>query len=195
MGLDLSELDIPPALRVWHRLGLTLFLEAKSPEAEDGQAYGTGSCAGLPELWRRIVQEHPAPCATLWTYWQLTSDLGSEASSDRIQLFRNIRKALGWASTDIVFWPLAEQRASGLHCRSECFWQGLAVFDPRFVLIFGRQAFKRLFPSTEERRYGQFIQDHISYIFLPGPEDMLPDQKEAKRLVWNTLKAIQLPSM
>ncbi|MCF8109596.1 MAG: hypothetical protein K9J81_11470 [Desulfohalobiaceae bacterium] len=195
MGLDLSELDLPPVLHAWYRLGLTALLEAKPPETETGQARGTGTCADLPQPWRSIAQEHPAPCATLWTYWQLAGDLGSKASPERTLLFRNIRKALGWPQADIVFWPPAELRASGLHFRSEYFWQGLAVFEPRFVLIFGRPAFKRLFPRTGDRRYGEFIQDHISYIFLPGPEDMLPDQKEAKRVVWNTLKTIQLPSM
>lgn len=195
MGLDLSELDTPPALRVWHRLGLTLFLEAKPPEAEAGQAGRPGTCADLPQPWRGIAQEHPGPSATLWTYWQLAGDLDSEAASERTLLFRNICTALGWPQADIVFWPPAELRSSGLHFRSECFWQGLAVFEPRFVLIFGRPAFTRLFPHAGEPRYGEFHQDHVTYIFLPGPEDMLPDQKEAKRVVWNTLKAIQLPSM
>ncbi len=194
MGLDLTELDPPSGASVWYRLGLTHLLGLEPDPLKRDPLSDGHSFPDLPEPWLKISKEHTAPCATLWTYWQLACDLGDEASPPRTQLFQKIVNALGWSPSDIVFWPAADYRATGLHLRSKCFWAGLALFQPVYVFIFGHPAFSRLFPQKEGRQYGLFIQDQIKYIFLPGPEDMLPDQKQAKSFVWNTLKDIQLKS-
>lgn len=194
MGLDLKDVDLPPSMNVWHALGLSYVLSPgpgsrsnrKSPEPCQSPV------PEFPEPWSRILDQASLPCATVWTYWHLPLDLFSDPPTARKRLFQNIRTSLGWPETEVVFWPLSAEVQNRLQPRTDFFRRGLAHIQPRYVLLFGVPALRELFPQKDRSNYGLFIDHQITYIFLPGPEDMLPDQKQAKNYVWTTLKTITL---
>ena len=194
MGLDLKGVDLPLGLNVWYALGLSHVLGSGSVPYPSGsfETSNLSRTSGFPEPWSRILQQYHPPCATVWTYWQLPCDLATKHPSPRKQLFRNIRTSLGWPETEVVFWPVSAEGPQRLQARTDLFWQGMAHFQPRYVILFGWRVFRELFPRMEGSKYGLFKHSQITYIFLPGPEDMLPDQKQAKNFVWTTLKAITL---
>ena len=189
MGLDLKVLDLNPGLKGWYSSGLRFLLRPERDHGEPGDAPLEASSAEtpFPEPWSRIYNSRSCRCTSVWTYWQLPIDLGPQASVERKRLFQNIVSALNWPQEHLVFWPLSAIKSEGLLPRTDLFLQGILLMKPLYILCFGDQAFASLFPENS-KEYGLFKLDQINYIYLPGPEDMLPDNKQAKRIVWSTLK-------
>jgi len=128
------------------------------------------------------------PC--LWTYWELGLDLGSGHSIERRRLFSDIVQALGWPSGSLVFWPMSQADERGLTLRDDCFWEGVRLVQPHSIVCFGEQAFQALFPDRP-CRYGWFDLKECSCLFIPGPADMLPDNRQAKQIVWQALRELK----
>lgn len=181
MGLDLGAVDIALPLKGWQHNGLRFVLGKPKSQAPV-----------FPEPWAGIISTQQARCTTVWTYWQLPLDLGPAPSAARNRLFQNMITALNWPREHLVFWPLCTAEEGTLKARTELFWQGVRRFNPLYLICFGNQAFDLIAPGNS-REFGLFKTGQIDYVFLPGPEDMLPDNKQAKRIVWNTLR--QLPGL
>lgn len=198
MGLDLKELELSQDLIRWYAFGLHYLLQDSTKQglsrSEHSKGFASATEPDFPEPWRQIVKQQQHPCATIWTYWQLPIDCGPKSSEERKTLFRNIIHALGWNPEDYVLWPMSRETQGSLEAKTDCFWRGLPFFRPQYVLCFGRQTFGALFPQKTGTGFGLFNLDQITYIYLPGPEDMLPDQKQAKNLVWNLLKNLTFHS-
>ncbi|MCF8104258.1 MAG: hypothetical protein K9K64_02135 [Desulfohalobiaceae bacterium] len=191
MGLDLKDVDLEPGLKGWYRSGLCYFFRSQNPQDKPGASVPQSpSAAAFPEPWSRIFNSRKAECTSVWTYWQLPLDLGPQPSAERKRLFQKIVSALNWPPEHLVFWPLSAFHPPDLLSRTDLFRQGIQLLKPLYVLVFGDQAIEALFPGDKRTAYGLFKMDQIDYIFLPGAEDMLPDNKNAKRIVWNTLKKL-----
>ena len=197
MGLDLHELNIP-----LHRLGLYqagvrhLLPEQEQNPGHKPRARPAEVNADLPatggrhfpppwsELWARL---HP-PYTMVWTYWQLPEDLGDHPDPERRQLFRTILAKLGWPRGSVAFWPLSSYAPGRGHSpRPDLFWIGVQSVEAQLVVVFGLQAFRTLFADQRASFGFTTTREGLQIVHVPGPEDMLPDNREMKNLAWNML--------
>lgn len=191
MGLDYQSLELPAALRAWYKSGLRHVLydfcsrisaqESKQrPDSKHEQIY-------FPEPWHSIWTNMQRCSATLlWTYYELGPDLQHQGTNQRTELFSRICTHLDLGREMIVFWPMAQQTAQGVQPRQDIFWQGVHLINPVYLLIFGQKAMQLLFPGLASC-FGSYSQAGFQLIYLPGPEQMLPDNRQAKSYVWRML--------
>lgn len=123
----------------------------------------------------------------VWTYWQLSGDLEAQPDPQRSQLFRTILTKLGWPRGSVAFWPLSAHDLEGYSPRLDLFWSGVYALKAQFVVVFGHLAFQALFPDQTPRFGFTTTRDGLQIVHVPGPEDMLPDNREMKNLAWNML--------
>jgi hypothetical protein len=185
--LDLDEYALSEAQRTLKRLGIThLWREAAAtepacvPAAADAPAAAgprtakarpTATPSGsreepLPPLLRILFHGKQPPVGTLWTYAGLFSDLQRAVVPARLDMFRKIqasaRTHLGWAENDICSWPLDVAPA--------VFHQGLRLFGPRTIIIFGPTSCIPAAPDSEDRAASQ-----------PGPSVIVPQATSSSR--------------
>jgi hypothetical protein len=184
MGLDLTDLNLQEPLRSWYRSGLRYLL----PPVERQGSPEAGSTP-LPEPWHSLSAQLDPPHPHVWTYWELALDLSGHGDPERFRLFRRILQSLQWPEENVIFWPPAHIEQGELVLRADIFWQGVEWIRPGHVTCFGREAFRRLFPDRAGR-YGSFRAGNHTLVYLPGPEDMLPDNRRAKQLVWRILRTL-----
>jgi hypothetical protein len=138
----------------------------------------------LPPLLRILFHGKQPPVGTLWTYAGLFSDLQRAVVPARLDMFRKIqasaRTHLGWAENDICSWPLDVAPA--------VFHQGLRLFGPRTIIIFGPTSCIPAAPDSEDRAASQ---PGPSVIVLPDLEAMAAGNKQLKNDAWQTLQGIR----
>lgn len=198
MGLDLAALNLTPGQRLWHQAGLRYLFSDRHSDSPDsaGQSplspMASGEAGVFPEPWHSLWPRISKPCPTVWTYGALTDDLNDQdCSPQRRQLFKNILKSLGWPRGSVAFWPFAIRSGSQLQPFPDVFWQGLAEMAPRYLLCFGEAALEALCPQRPETG-ARFMLGQTTVIPLPEPDQLLPDNRDLKRVVWNTLSSIAL---
>ena len=196
MGLDLHELDIPMYRLGLYQAGVRYMLPGRDTDRDnEPQDPSSGQTAVAPpvsehqfpspwsELWTRLVP----PYTMVWTYWQFTEDLGSQPDPQRRQLFRTILTKLGWPRGSVAFWPLSAYDSRGHHPRLDLFWDGVQALQAQVVVVFGLPAYQTLFPEQTSTFGFTTTRDGLQIVHVPGPEDMLPDNREMKNLAWNML--------
>lgn len=141
----------------------------------------------LPPAYAAHLNRTTIPSFTLWTYWEFGEDLLGSPDPHRQALWRGMLKALhdrlGWPRGSIAFWPLTMIRDGNATPDLELFMYGVRRIKPVYLFCFGRKAFEVLLPNREYAA-GRYTRDHLSIQVLPGPEEMLPDNKEAKGAAW-----------
>ncbi|MEG6549707.1 hypothetical protein V6C53_05650 [Desulfocurvibacter africanus] len=130
------------------------------------------------------------PVRAMWTYWELAQDFGGEPDSNRRQLWANIIKSLPYKQR-VGFWPVSEFRGGTMLAKPALFWQGVREFGATHVLCFGRRACMTLFPDRPFSP-GVFQHGDLTAVILPGPDDMLPDNRQLKAVTWNLLKDLRI---
>lgn len=152
--------------------------------------------APWPAPWDAFLAKVPGTGRVIFTYLELGQDLAGQASDARRGLFRDIvgglRAKAGWPAGAAAFWPLAAPGpGGGLTVDRVLFWRGVERLGPAAVCLFGRPAWEALFPG---RRFvlGPLREGGWSLLVLPGPDDMLPDNRSAKSLAWNLLRSLDL---
>lgn len=149
--------------------------------------------APWPPPWDGFLAKAPPAPWAVFTYLELGLDLGGQASDARRALFRDILGALrqaGWPAGGVAFWPLAAPAPDGaLAADRDMFWRGVETLGATVVCLFGRPAWEALFPG---RRHvlGPLRERGRSLLVLPGPADMLPDNRSAKGLAWKLLRGL-----
>jgi hypothetical protein len=146
------------------------------------------------------------PVRLVWTYFELDDDHRGTPDLARVQLWDSILKAKNWKSPDIAFWPLCigpsaepppePAGQNSLHSMAEphedalasCFRRLIALFQPAYVLCFGQSGHDLLRDIYAPHPF----PDATRFLFLPGAEEMLPDNKRVKRQVWDVLRPIQI---
>ncbi|MFP4392484.1 MAG: hypothetical protein ACOC43_05420 [Desulfohalobiaceae bacterium] len=191
MGADYRALDLPLQLRNWRKCGLRFILASKAgQELEDSSA---NECPGLqlPEPWHRVWSNISSlRCPLIWTYFELGPDLLEPTHNQRLELFSKICGQLEIPNQWIAFWPLAEKGSRDINPRAEIFWQGVAWIKPSYLAVFGQKAMQVLYPD-KAGQYGFYLHLNPAVLYLPGPEDMLPDNRQAKAFVWQMLLKLQ----
>ncbi len=195
MGLDFKDINLSEPLLSWYLSGIK-YLIKDNPPIQDYKHLNSSSNAIysnkeilFPEPWDRIFKHLNPPHPHIWTYWELAEDMTSSFSKSRQTLFNNIVKAMQWPKNSIVFWPLSYLDTNTIYLRSDIFWKGLKLIQPKYIVCFGRRAFINLFPSFP-LKYGKITYKNYHVIYLPGPEKMLPDNRQVKKIVWNLLKSL-----
>jgi hypothetical protein len=202
MGLDLAELNLDTRLRSWYAAGLRHVFapvqdagRARNAEhlskggGQSEEPSSTGPEAPFPAPWQDVYLRCRPPHPHVWTYWNLCLDLSPQASEARCSLFAKILSSLKWPRENVVFWPLTCSAPSGISPDVEHFWKGIRLLRPRYIICFGLEAFRALCPDRSPD-YGSYTTSHGVIVSLPGPEDMLPDNRQAKGLVWHVLQSL-----
>jgi hypothetical protein len=144
-----------------------------------------------PGAWKAYRRKLATPSRTVWTYADLGLDLGSAPDTSRRDLFTLIIHFLKWPKGSVTFWPVAAETDQGLSPDPDRFWQGVAECRARTVIVFGRRALKMLFPE-ETFAPRVFSARGLTVVALPGPADLLPDNRAAKKIVWDTLRNLHI---
>lgn len=200
-----ASLRLSERLRPWHAAGLRYLFRSAAPEAPETApaAYPPTAYQAPPAVasretieawtgpWKAYRKKLVVPSRTVWTYADLGLDLGSSPDSNRRDLFSLIIHFLKWPKGSVTFWPCAAETPQGLAPDPERFWQGVAECRARTVVIFGRRALAMLFPE-ESFAPRVFHAKGLSIVVQPGPSDMLPDNRAAKKIVWDTLRNLHL---
>lgn len=211
MGLaDRSVVSEP--FRTWRDAGLHFLLDvplgrSASPGEDATQAIdpalqenkaepkrsfqaATGSVptsASLPEPWAGLVASVGSPLRCVWTYAELALDLGPSPCSARRTLWRNMLTQLAWPKNSVLFMPYAVSRDEKCEERCAHFWEAVRRLKPKCVVVFGKPALDALLPGAADD-YGVLRGVPHSTLFLPGPSDMLPDDRRMKRIAWEYLR-------
>ena len=187
-----------PSAPVFPRKSRTVPPRAKAP-ATAPLAPTAATATGSPpqsgpdwsSIWRRYRSKLMVPSRTLWTYHELGLDMGDAPDDERRALFQRIMRALAWPPGSIGFWPVAFQFRGSLEPRRELFLRGMREAGAHTAVCFG-QAAHAILLEDQPFRLETTTLGEATVIVLPGPEDMLgPDAAQAKRLVWERLKAYQ----
>lgn len=189
--MDIKHVDCPGTLRCWRSLGLRHILLPADGGSAPGHATAPPSIAAsssesCEDLIQRARQRLTPPHDQAWTYWELPMDLGDSPSPERRELWRRMLKALALPRGRILFWPMSLPGRTGPDPRTDLFWDGVKESGAQTVVCFGRRAFAHLFPDRDFST-AAFSLEGRTIQPLPGPEDMLPDNREAKAIVWNKL--------
>lgn len=195
--MDAPSLRLSERFRPWHAAGLRyLFRPAAPSPAPTRQAAYEPTPANdpadpWPGSWKLYRSKLATPSRTVWTYADLGLDLGSRPDSQRRDLFRLIIHFLKWPKGSVTFWPVAAETDAGLEPDPERFWRGVAEARASVVIIFGRRALSMLFPE-EIFAPRIFPARGLTIVVQPGPSDLLPDNRAAKKIVWDTLRSLNL---
>lgn len=195
--MDAPSLRLSERLRPWHAAGLRYIFRTQAPaQAEaDPAAYQptprNDSGDPWPGSWKAYRCKLASPSRTVWTYADLGLDLGSAPDANRRDLFKLIIHFLKWPKGSVTFWPVAAEVPGGLLPDPERFWQGVAECKARTVIVFGRRALAMLF-SEEAFAPRIFSARGLSIVVQPGPSDLLPDNRQAKKIVWDTLRSLPI---
>ena len=148
---------------------------------------GAAAEAPWPPPWDGFLAKAPPAPRAVFAYLELGLDLCGQASDARRALFKDIAGALrraGWPAGAIAFWPLAAPGPTGaLDVDRTMFWRGVDRLGATTICLFGRPAWEALFPGRRHV-FGPLREGRRVVLALPGPEDMLPDDRSAKQLAW-----------
>lgn len=140
--------------------------------------------------WELFRPRLRVPSRQVWTYWDLGLDFGPEPLAERRDLFSKILHFLKWPAGSVTFWPHNFEHRQTLVAQPGQFWRGVREAQARSVVVFGQRAFKILFPR-EPFAHGTFRHNDLDIVVLPGPTQMLSQDAEAKRIVWDTLRNLR----
>ena len=194
MGLDLKDLNLNQYYHCWFKSGLRYILHTDNqPDTNNRTNSNPATKLDFPEPWESVLKTTNPPVPIVLTYYQLPEDLGNSHMFDnnRIQLFQNILKALNWPKENRAFLPATRIVDNDLQEEPDIFWKIIQILNPAYLICFGEPVFKMLFPD-KSLVFDQFeIENDLDVLFVPGPDDMLPDNREAKKRVWNFLKDLK----
>ncbi len=194
MGPDYQIVEYSAFARSWHKCGLRYLMTCSRGQNDQCQAESNTSQGEtvFPEPWQSIwLDRQRLQIHMLWTYFELGQDLMlPDKSRKYVELFSRILAHLDLPSEKIVLWPLTEYQGSSLVPRQDYFWQGVDLFRPLYTVIFGQEAMQLICPELTAK-YGSYYYDRVQMVYLPGPSDMLPDNRQAKGFVWQMLLQLQ----
>ena len=186
--MDFGDVNLGEPWGTWYRLGLRYLFRLDPPVSQ--QTSSALPTQEFPEPWQRIVSGLNPPVPLVWTYWRLAQDLGPNPDPLRRTLWKNILDSCAWPPGTLAFWPMSMLDEDRIVPATAYFHAGLTYMQPRLVICFGQRAFEALYPETPFQ-YG--LHESIATIpvlTLPGAQDMLPDNRRAKALVWRWLQTV-----
>lgn len=182
--------------RLWLNAGLRHLLSFGSHSADNG--WPEASCTGINDSCRDFSMSLPKPylfywqrvhfpVRIVWTYLELDQDLRGQPNEERLTLWRNIMRSKNWRKEHICFWPVALHSKDGqLEPHPKVFFSLIHQIMPRYILCFGPKP-REILKSYQEET-GEGLPMNTQTLYLPGAEDMLPDNQDAKRHTWLQIK-------
>ncbi len=191
--MDLRDIRLSEPFRSWYLNGLQYFFRTR-PDSQEGdwsrQVEPTNTVSPekkFPSPWYELWACSSPPCLSVWTYWDLGDDCSKLPDQDRQLLFDNILTALELTRQDVLFWPLISASKGESEPQEAIFWQGVELSGAKYVVCFGEKVFRGLFPKRSPN-YTSFVYKGYEVILVPGPDEMLPDNRKAKQIAWHLLK-------
>jgi hypothetical protein len=189
--LDFTDLRLKDPFRSWYLNGLQYLFKPKSDPREvlspSRHEAEPKKSIRFPAPWDEIWASSRPPYTSVWTYWDLCQDIGSSHDPDRKVLFDRILDALQRTRYEVFFWPVTVFAEGNWQVRQDLFWHGVRMSGACTVVCFGERVFQALFPDAATA-YTSLSHEGYQVVYVPGPEEMLPDNREAKRIVWKMLK-------
>jgi hypothetical protein len=199
MGLDLRQVTMPSASLILHQAGIRHLLppddgpapasdqQAKEMPVPEMQEQYEAAEQGYPPPWSTVWSTLSPPYTMVWTYWQLSEDLGPSPDQQRRTLFKTILTSLCWPRGSVAFWPLTSYAPPDHTPRLDIFWSGVSALQAQMIVVFGARAFQTIFPERTPRFGFTSTPEGLQIVHVPGPQDMLPDNREMKNLTWSML--------
>ncbi|MDK2922479.1 MAG: hypothetical protein PWR24_2036 [Desulfonauticus sp.] len=196
MGYSPFHLEDSLKTRILNRLGLKWFLKPKTTNSLAVKKNTALTPLQIlssfpPELKQKLLAKRYLSYS-LWIYKDYLLDLQTKTNNPRKILVKKIFNAahdqLNWPSKQITFWPLFYPLQGKYVCNLELFEFGLKKIQPTYIFCFGQECFKCLLPQ-EDFAYNQIFEYKKSLLIaLPDFNDLLPDNRELKKIVWEALK-------
>lgn len=180
-----TRLDSQEYPRLWGSAGLRYLLAHHEAGALRAAA------PELPAPFDFYWQRTPRSACIVWTYWELDQDLRGRPDPGRMSLWKAIMLAKKWKEDQVCFWPLAvrEDLGSPLSAHPPAMVEAVRFLQPRYVLCFGsevQRVLKEYFLNGTDS-----FPDTCTIVHLPGPGEMLPDNKAAKLKTWRLIQHLQ----
>ena len=145
-------------------------------------------------LLKQCLAKYRPPYRYVFTYYFLGKELLSPG--ERTRLFQKILTGLKWKK-GVLFLPHNYIKGKNIVETPLEFWGMIEKLKKKnnplsYILIFGEDSASCLVPNNKFR-LGPFIWKQNKLLFLPSPEEMLPDNREVKNLVWHFLKRLPPP--
>jgi hypothetical protein len=196
MGPGGHPLILPEPWRSWREAGLEFLLKEHPVEVPAPTNPSEHVCHvherlehDWPEPWKGQLARLKRPRPVLWTYLELGLDLCGSPDPRRRELWTSIIESLGWPRGAVLFWPFSHILGDTIVPRTDLFWKGIETLDPMMIVVFGSDAAVELLPGNPG--YGPARHAGLQVLLLPGPQDMLPDNRTSKRIVWEYLKQVR----
>ncbi|WP_459938317.1 hypothetical protein [Desulfonatronum parangueonense] len=145
---------------------------------------------GFPEPYNFYLKKISEPVKVVWTYIELDEDFRVNPNMQRLNLWFSIMKAKGLQKHQVAFWPIelhplnTKPTTQGV----SYFFKFISQIHPRFIFCFGYAAQRLL----QEQSSALFSNPPVPIVFLPGADEMLPDNKAAKRKAWDLLRPLEI---
>ncbi len=129
------------------------------------------------------------------TYYNLYKDIEGfdKSKNPRTTLLKAIIRSVGWDS-GFVFIPCSYKRDTKIIGYGDKFWQKISYLMRTHpierIIIFGRDCLHPLGLNEEKYGIGPGRFQGFRLLVIPSPEDMLPDNREVKNIVWSFLKKL-----
>lgn len=195
MGYSPFHLELDLKTKILRKLGLKwTFAPSKKKQSptiskdKSTQLTPSSFIKQLPATARNKLLRQRKPSYSLWLYKEYFLDLVDKGDQSRKELILKIMNHLKWPKGTIAFWPLFWLLQEEFLCHFDFFEYGFNKIKPTYIFCFGEECFKKLFPQ-ESFAHNQAMEYKGSLVIaLPDFKELLPDNRELKKLVWNTLK-------
>ncbi|NMC50348.1 MAG: hypothetical protein GYA47_13130 [Desulfovibrio sp.] len=107
--------------------------------------------------------------------------------ASRRAFWRKCITALQCAKGTVGFFPMSEDHGQGYVADPDMFFRAMAVYRPRIVACFGKDAFAALagIGGGDER---EFERDQTTCFGFPSPEEVMAEGEEALREIVHMLR-------
>ncbi|MDQ7031932.1 MAG: hypothetical protein Q9M37_04345 [Desulfonauticus sp.] len=195
MGYSPFLVDKSLQTKIYKQLGLNfVFKKFASPQSVPKsqvsptlvKPVGSIEWENIPVPIRQKLLQQYRPAYSLWLYYDYYNDLEDPELNPRKKLILKILKALNWGKK-ISFWPLFRAKGSDYLPDMKFFYHALQEIRPVYIFCFGARCFKILLPD-ETFSYQHYNYKDRMLVALPDFNELLPDNRELKKVVWQILQ-------
>ncbi|SDB16888.1 hypothetical protein SAMN05660653_00791 [Desulfonatronum thiosulfatophilum] len=157
------------------------------PSHDQQQVY---SEATFPEPFLFYLHKISDSVKVVWTYFELDQDFRGNPDPQRLELWYSIMKAKGLQQQHVAFWPieLHPWHSATISRSIDFFCKFVNKVCPKFIFCFGSAAHGLFHDHSNALSFNT----SVPIIFLPGAEEMLPDNKSVKRKAWSLIRPLEI---
>lgn len=179
-----SLLNVPDALRFWSAAGWRYFFQER---ADPPCAAEPDDPAKWPRPWCDYAARVTPGTLLFITYADLASDMAGQGDASRRAFWRACITALQCARGTVGFFPMSADRGQGFVADPDMFFRAMAVYRPRIVACFGKDAFAALAGNADGTESEVRI-NHMTCLGFPSPEEIMAEGEGALREIVHMLR-------